>query len=180
LRAVIARAASLEDSRPAADLWRGIAARIAPGTERASRVTAFRRMLPARRFSFTLPQLAAAAIALMILSGGLVWMAKLGDPRADFEPLSAEPPVKLANFADSYYNSAVADLQRTLEAGRTKLDPETVRVLEENLAAIDRAIEQSRRALAADPANVYLNRHLADARQRKLALLRRALTAAGG
>jgi hypothetical protein len=47
-------------------------------------------------------------------------------------------------------------------------------VLEENLAAIDRAIDQSRRALAADPANVYLNTHLASARQQKIALLRRA------
>jgi predicted anti-sigma-YlaC factor YlaD len=180
LRAVVARASSLEDSRPAGDPWAGIAARIAPGTGRAPRGAAFRRILSARRFSFTLPQLAAAAVALMVLSGGLVWMARSGDPRADFEAVSAEPSIRLANFADRHYDDAVADLQRTLDAGRANLDPETVRVLEENLAAIDRAIEQSRRALSADPANVYLNRHLADARQRKLALLRRALTAGGG
>jgi hypothetical protein len=49
-----------------------------------------------------------------------------------------------------------------------------VRVLEDNLGAIDRAIEQSRQALGADPANLFLNTHLAAARQRKLALLRSA------
>ena len=105
-------------------------------------------------------------------------MARSGDPRADFPPISAQvadgPAISLANFADPHYDEAIADLERTLEAGRTNLDPETVRVVEENLAAIDRAIDQCRRALATDPANVYLNTHLADARQRKLTLLRRA------
>ncbi len=69
---------------------------------------------------------------------------------------------------------AGAPLQQALQAGRSQLDPGTIKVLETNLDAIDTAIEQSQRALAQDPANVYLNTHLADARQRKLALLRRA------
>jgi tetratricopeptide (TPR) repeat protein len=126
--------------------------------------------------SFTLPQLAAASLALTVLSGGLVWMARSGDPRADFQPISAttaRPPVTPASFADPRYDEAIADLERTLESGRTKLDPETVRVIEANLGAIDHAIDQCRQALATDPANVYLNTHLAEARQRKLTLLRR-------
>jgi hypothetical protein len=148
----------------------------------------FRRLAFARRFSFTLPQLAAASLAIMLLSGGVVWMARSGDPRADFEPVSAHgdvrpqpaPAMAPADFSDTHYNEAVADLEQALDAGRTHLDPATVRILEENLASIDRAIDQSRRALAADPANVYLNRHLADARQRKLSLLRRATALAAG
>jgi hypothetical protein len=182
LRAVVARAEALHDQAPPRDLWPGIAAQISAPTDRHRRVSPFRRALSARRFSFTLPQLAAAGIALMILSGGLVWMARSGDPRADFDPISAQvespaeqaPLVRPANLADEHYDEAIADLERTLEAGRKALDPETIRVLEENLAAIDRAIDQSRRALSDDPANVYLNTHLASARQRKLALLRRA------
>jgi hypothetical protein len=123
---------------------------------------------------------------LMVLSGTLVWMAKSGDPRADFEPISAQtgpradmPTMAPANFADPRFDEAVAELERTLEAGRSRLDPGAVRVLEENLAAIDRAIEQCREALATDPANIYLNTHLAEARQRKLTLLRRATALAG-
>jgi hypothetical protein len=177
LRGVVAQASTLQDPAPARDLWAGIAAQIAPPADRHPRVSPFRRALSARRFSFTLPQLAAAGLALMVLSGGLVWMARSGDPRADFEPMSAQlemPAVRPANFSDAHYDEAVADLEQTLEAGRTALDPETIRVLEENLAAIDRAIDQSRRALSADPANVYLHTHLARARQNKLALLRRA------
>jgi hypothetical protein len=68
----------------------------------------------------------------------------------------------------------VADLQRALEQGRGRLDPKTIDVLERNIAAIDSAIDQARKALADDPANGYLNSYLADARRRKLDLLRDA------
>ena len=187
LRSVAERAASLADVPPRRDLWPGVAARLSPPA-RPSAMWLFRRLVSARRFSFTLPQLAAASLAIMLLSGGVVWMARSGDPRADFPPVSADgtPPtahretVAPAGFSDSQYDDAIADLEQTLEAGRTRLDSATVRILEENLASIDRAIDQSRRALAADPANIYLNRHLADARQRKLSLLRRASALAGG
>ena len=74
-----------------------------------------RRLLSARRFSFTLPQLAAATLAVMLLSGGVVWMARSGDPRADFEPLSAQttrtPAVAPAAIADTPYDAAVTDLE---------------------------------------------------------------------
>jgi len=190
LRAVMARAAALDDPAPPRDLWPGVAAQIAALAARRPRVSPFRRAWSAQRVSFTLPQLAAASLALMVLSGGLVWMARSGDPRADFDPISAqvETPngagaaIRPANFADEHYDEAIEDLDKILEAGRESLDPETIRVLEENLAAIDRAIDQSRRALSADPANVYLNTHLASARQRKLVLLRRAsaLASKGG
>jgi len=174
LRAVVARAAALPDSPPDRELWSGVAAQIAkPG----ARISPFRRAISAR-LSFTLPQVAAASLALMVLSGGLVWMARSGDRRADIPSVNAqvadETPVTRARFADAQYDAAIAELKQTLDAGRAKLDPETVHVLEQNLAAIDRAIDQCRRALDGDPANVYLNTHLADARQRKLVLLRRA------
>lgn len=172
LRAVIERAAALPDAPPDRELWSGVAARISRPT-----LSPFRRAISAR-LSFTLPQVAAASLALMVLSGGLVWMARSGDRRADIPPVNAQvvddAPVTRAKFADAQYDAAVSELKQTLDAGRAKLDPETVHVLEQNLAAIDRAIDQCRRALDRDPANVYLNTHLADARQRKLVLLRRA------
>jgi hypothetical protein len=77
-------------------------------------------------------------------------------------------------LGDADYDNAVADLEKALEAGRNRLDPETVSILEENLRTIDQAIDQARKALRADPANAYLNNHFAASRNRKLALLRRA------
>ena len=184
LRRVKAHAAALPSTPPHVDLWDGVAARIAQGG--SGRVLPIQRRA-ARRFSFTVPQLAAAGVALMLMSGSLVWVAQRGDARADFpavgaateavaesKPASPEPRVENAGLVDAHYEGAVEDLEKTLDQGREQLDPETVRVLEQNLETIDQAIDQCRRALEADPANTYLNNHLAAARQRKLALLRRA------
>jgi tetratricopeptide (TPR) repeat protein len=170
LRAVVARASSVVDALPDAHLWPGIAERIG-----ATTVLRFQQK-SARRISFTIPQLVAAGLALMVLSGAMVWVAKVGAPGTDIPSIGAESAVSIvpANFADAHYDDAIADLEKALEAGRDRLDPQTVRVLEENLLAIDRAIEQSRKALTEDPANTYLNMHLAAARSRKLALLRSA------
>ena len=184
LRAVKDRAATLPSMPPRADLWDGVADRLSGG--RSAAVTPIRRRAQ-RTFAFTMPQLAAAGIVLMVMSGGVVWLAERGDSRADFPAVSASPEqpadrvaaapaqgAENAAFTDTHYEGAVDDLERTLDEGRDRLDPETVRVLEQNLETIDKAIDQCRRALDADPANAYLNNHLAAARQRKLALLRRA------
>ena len=54
-----------------------------------------------------------------------------------------------------------------------RLDTATVRVLALNLARIDSAIADAERALAADPSNAYVSRHLAATTKRKIDLLRR-------
>jgi hypothetical protein len=174
LREVVERGRALPP-RPAAppdnDLWPGIAARL----ERPAAVMPFVPRAATRRFSFTVPQLVAAGLALMVMSGGGVWVLQHGGRATALPQLAAaDPTIVPVSLADPRYDEAIADLEQTLNAGRADLDPGTIRILESNLAAIDTAIDQSRQALAADPANVYLNNHLADSRQRKLALLRRA------
>jgi hypothetical protein len=179
LREVVSRAGALVPRPPAADLWPGIAPRL----DRAATVTPFQARPAGRRFSFTMPQLVAAGLALMVMSGGAVWVIQHGGRATEvpavvaFAP--AADPVVPTSLSDPRYDEAIADLEQALNAGRAELDPGTVKILEANLDAIDKAIDQSRRALAGDPANVYLNNHLADARQRKLALLRRATAMVG-
>lgn len=171
LRRVVLRARSLEDRPPAADLWAGIAERIgAPG----------RRVVPLRRrFALSVPQLLAAGIALAALSASGAWMLHPAATTVVVQPAPAAPggtavtPVALPAAAQSYA-AAVDDLERVLEQGRGRLDSATVRVLEQNLALIDRAIADARRAVAADSANVYLNTHLAETMRRKVDLLRQA------
>jgi hypothetical protein len=72
------------------------------------------------------------------------------------------------------YDAAVAELENVLERNRNQLDSTTVRVLEQNLAIIDRAINDARAALGQEPANPYLSRYLDQAMQKKVQLLRRA------
>ena len=171
LRTVVAAAGRLPGRLPDADLWPGVAARIAPGGA-ASAAHGW------RRFSFTLPQLAAAGVLLMLLSGGLVYQLRPagspGGPVTEANDVRVDDSIVPVSLVDPQYDGAIADLERTLAAGRGRLDAETIQVLEQNLAAIDAAIEQCRAALEADPANAFLNRHLVSARQHKLSLLRRA------
>ena len=115
--------------------------------------------------------------------------AHAGDAGADLHasesvvlaPVPSSPPggaaavnVSMRPNASQSYAAAVADLERVLAEGRGKLDSTTVKIIEKNLAAIDRAIAEAQRALDADSGNLYLNTHLAETMRRKLDLLRQA------
>ena len=184
LKRIVTRARGLEDRPPERDLWPGIAARIGAGS---GETQAIDLAAARRRWSFSLPQLIAAGIALMAASGGAAWLlhpaAQSSVAVRDTIPttpvvaggnLSARNAGDRSRIAGQSYAAAVADLERVLTQGRGRLDTTTVRVIERNLATIDSAIAQARRALAADSANVYLNSHLAETMQRKLDLLRQA------
>ncbi len=172
LSRVVMRARSLDDRPPATDLWAGIAERIGAPAPAMAR--------PARhRFTFSLPQLLAAGVALAVLSASGAWMLHPALQTVAVQPTPPVPegmtitPVATPSAAQSY-DAAVHDLEQVLAQGRGRLDPATVRVLEQNLALIDRAIAEARRAVAADSANLYLNTHLAETMRRKVDLLRQA------
>jgi len=86
------------------------------------------------------------------------------DPEPTAAGLSPETP----------HEEAISELRKALARERDKLDPATIRTLEANLAIIDLAIDQAKRALAADPANTYVKEHLAETMRRKVELLQRA------
>jgi anti-sigma-K factor RskA len=181
LRRVVARARALDDRAPEADLWPEVATRIglSPMAQRgAARVAAPSR----RRLSFTVPQLLAASIALVLVSSSAAWVL-LRRPALPPATAATEPTPRMTNVAtyeaSPRYAAAVADLERLIAERRSQLDTTTVRVIEKNLGIIDRAIRDAQSALAADPANAYLNQHLAQAMRRKLELLRQAATLAG-
>ena len=168
LRRVVRRARVLGHRPPSRELWPGIAQRIGAAPRR-------------RAFTFSLPQLLAAGIALAVLSGGSVWLLQpvTTTVAVDSVPVTSEgtPVATVAagpGAAAQSYDAAVGDLERILAQGRGRLDSTTVRVLEQNLALIDRAIAEARRAVAADSANLYLNTHLAETMRRKVDLLRQA------
>lgn len=177
LRQVVARAKQLEDREPANDLWAGIRAGIAEVHE--TRLTPGRRPGAAtRRFSFSVPQLLAASIVLMLVSGGGAWLARRQPTPASTPDVIAgrdtrrPPNVRDVNWTRSS-DAAIADLQVALDQNEKRLDTATVRIVRQNLAIIDRAIADARAALDKDPGNTYLNLHLADTMRRKVELLRR-------
>lgn len=179
LRSVVARAGQVIDREPPQDLWPAIAARLAvPQLEvvTADAATARGR----RRVSFSIPQLAAASVAMMLMSAGTMYMLVRGDDApqvAEVAPVQTPPaPVGAAQVraVTRNYDAAVQELETVLERNRNQLDTTTVRVLEQNLAIIDRAITEARAALGQEPANPYLSRYLDQAMQKKVQLLQRA------
>jgi anti-sigma factor RsiW len=77
--------------------------------------------------------------------------------------------------AEREYQQAVDDLARVLETRRASLAPETVAILEHNLAIIDAAIAESRAALVNDPNSRELTDMLSSTYDAKVQLLRRAV-----
>lgn len=186
LRRVKIHAQAVDDQVPphAQSLWDGIAQRIgATGSVPRDHRPVVGLITPwrSRRVPISVPQLIAASVALIVLSGGGAMMIQRfgADPSATGLPFesaaaSAASGAAFASIGATRYDEAVADLKRVLEARRQSLDQETIDVLEENLAIIDRAIERSLEALRTAPQSDYLRSHLEQTMRQKMTLLQRA------
>ena len=192
LRRVKEQASSLVDPPVPDDLWAGIATRLGvagPTGDAAAprRPRLFALPLSGRRFTFSMPQLAAAAFLLVVGSAAAFWSLRgsmdrqviAGRSPAPAESSSHESGTSLAAFDAKKVESDIADLQRALERGRGKLDPTTLQVLEKNLELIRVATLDAERALAADPANPALREYIAGNVERKLDFVKRATQMAG-
>lgn len=182
LRDVVARAHELGPMEPERDLWPGIAGAIGAPPRREERDVialpgAGRRRGRAGVY-LTVPQLAAAAAALVLFSGAATWWAGAGVPERGGGP--AAPPGSVEAFAartpgpSAELARELASLEAALDAARAGLDPNTVRIVEKNLAVIQRAIDESVRALEVDPGNPFLRDHLEQAYREKADFLREA------
>jgi len=171
LRAVVASARGLPDLPPARDLWPEVAERtggVLPLRPRAVRPTP------------SWVGLAAAAALFAAVGSGVTWLALAGRagsaPAAVATTAPAGGTVTTSTVSERprSTDAAIAELEQIVRRGESRLDSATVRIVTENLARIDTAIVQAQRALAADPSNAYVSRHLADTERRKIELLRTA------
>jgi hypothetical protein len=76
--------------------------------------------------------------------------------------------------SEAVYSREITMLQKIVSDRRTQLDSTTIAIIERNLQIIDRAIEQSKAALARDPASQLLSEQLTHALDKKVELLRTA------
>ena len=170
LRQIAMRARALPELPARRDLWPEIERQI-HGQDVIPIQSARRRGL-----FISWPRLAAAGLLIGLASSGaalgyLRWkqpaqVAAVAPIPADGTPvMKARAPVPVTQSTAK----AVADLEMILASER--LDTATVRILSQNLARIDSAIADAERALAADPSNVYVSRHLASTARRKVELL---------
>ena len=188
LRHVRDAARHLGESQPARDLWPGIAAALASSPREADVIALPVRSRTAQNpsgFFLTLRQLAAAAVVLVSMSAAATWWAGVGvatrseagvassSPSASSVTAVADVPGPSPELADD-----LRILEEAVAEARSRLDPNTVRILEKNLGVIQRAIDESLQALVVDPGNAFLLQHLERAYREKADFLRDAASLA--
>ena len=174
LARLVARARALpSESEPSRDLWSGIENRIALARQQPE---AKRRTRQPWASAFPRPALAAsfAAALVVVTSLATLWVAQPPGGVSD----GAAGELAIRAIADRLrardgVGEMRASLLAILESRREQLPAGTVTALEENLAAIDRAIAEIYLALEASPDNHALSFLLADAYRREAELLER-------
>ncbi|MFA6165092.1 MAG: hypothetical protein WC700_00610 [Gemmatimonadaceae bacterium] len=176
---------------PAAAAWPAIRARI----EEARVVPMGAQTPTARRRASSRWRLAAAAAVLVVGSSAttvLVMRSEADAPATAAAPTAATTTAaspstpgatspgnvgaarQVARSVWADYDAASVDLERVLQARRSRLSPATVQAVEESLRTIDRAIGEARAAFEKDPASRDLMDLLDSVYRQKLDLLRRA------
>jgi len=145
LRALLHRAAKLPVGMdPDRDLWPGIRDMIVAGSALPSH---------ARRSAVAYGWMAAAAVLLVLLSSAVtLWVVRHRAPTPVLRPSPASELVALRTSEPDYIQARKV-LYAALEQRRRHLSPETLQILEQNLAAMDRALRAMKSALDKDPGN---------------------------
>ena len=172
LRRLLGAASALPaEVTPASEQWTEIRARITQpaGSRSVARRT---RWLTAPAWL-----LAAAAVLLIVLSSAVTTVIVRRTPDRVERGMTQSSVASLppgARDVEAHYVRTASELAEALAGQRAKLDPATVAKVEASLRVIDGAIDEARRALAGDPANLTLLDILTANYERKLELLRRA------
>jgi len=184
----VALAADADDLEPSRDLWPEIATSLRAGGAPGRRTdegdvialpTATERPV---RLAVSPAMLAVAAAVLVLVSVGATWtVASTAAAPTNAGPVVSGPLANgfaaMAGDADIPADLAaeVGVLEDVLASARPTLDSATVAVLERNMRTIQIAIDDSRRALVADPGNAFLAEHLERMYRRKLVYLQEAV-----
>lgn len=184
LHRILAQARSLPRLQPPPMAWHGI--RVALGADHVPSTPP----APSRRErpSWQWRGLAVAAMLFLAVAtslyfvGGSRWRVSQltgsstasSNAAADADPLGTVEE-ELAQAA-AHYEKAITGLERVANAADTPLDAETMATVRTNLAVVDKAIEDSRRALRAQPTSEVAQTSLLDAFRRKVTLLQNTLT----
>jgi predicted anti-sigma-YlaC factor YlaD len=175
MRQLLAHAAALpRAAAPPRDLW--------PDIERT--IARDRRF--AGLFAWGQPMMlaAAAAIVLAVLAAVLWREAPASGVQTVAIPSASPTLVPVSSLAvadpalaeaEREYEAAATTLLAVLQQRRSRLAPEDLARVEDNVAMIDRALVEVRAAIAKDPVNPELNRMLVATHRKKVDVLRRVV-----
>jgi len=162
LRSLVASAAGLQgEMEPSRDLWPGIEGRLTG--------------VPSSRWPIRRVVLAVAAL---VVAGFGLSLFRAPNTGPQLAPSTQKGIVQAKNRTATLddvrleYRQARDELLEVVQARRDEVSPETLQVIENNLALIDRAIDEIETVLAVNPGEGRLDRHLLLAYHRQIELLR--------
>jgi len=180
IRAIAHDARAMPALVPSRDLWSGISERIEAPVVGAD-VFSLRRT---RRLTLV-PWIMAAAAGLVLTASGVTYVATRQAMEKRFAAREADSSVATVKSQsgvtrnvsatpgyETTYETEIGNLRTIVRERRAELDTAVVTEIERNLAIIDRAIAESRAALARDPNSGFLNDQLMTSLGKKVELLR--------
>lgn len=121
------------------------------------------------------PLAAAAAVVLVAAAAATALLVGRGDGgTGGTAVVAADDAARAFLVLDREYARAASELRRTLESGDGGLDPGTASLLQESLSIVDRAVAESRAAMAEDPSSPVVRELVLAAHRQRLDVLRRA------
>jgi hypothetical protein len=170
LREIARLARELPSPEPPERVWSSIAAalRERQGTTSAAGTAS---VSPGSRYFH--PALLLAATLLMGIG---LWLATRPDEPAppDARELANRVTEEI-RAAESHYNNAITGLEQIIAANDGVLSPELATVLNSNLDLIERAISESRNAIATEPESAVAQQSLLEALRLKVSLLQNTI-----
>jgi predicted anti-sigma-YlaC factor YlaD len=162
LKDIRAAASELDRLTPSPDLWNAIAAKVDPR----------------RAYSRSWVPLAAAAVLVMML-GTAAWFglaSRLPSSGGGSAANLARNAASELQLAEQHYQNAITALEQLTVNRDNALDPAVAAEIAQSLQSIDRAINDSRAALKAQPDSFVAQTSLLEALRMKVALLQETVT----
>jgi len=168
LERVRSAARSLGPMTPPDHVWLEVAGQIHLATGRKTdRADAPRRA--------ALRQWIGLAAALLIVTLGAYFFLRVTPAPATVSNVKADDPVQAIAedlaLATQHYEKAISQLDDLAKSSGGALDPAVAQVLQQNLAAVDKAIDESRGAVKTSPDSVTARESLIEALRRKVDVL---------
>jgi anti-sigma factor RsiW len=181
LRRISQSAATLDRHAPPRDGWTRLARRLEaePGFAEAARKRAASPASDARAMphwtwlAVAATLIAAVGITLILFKRGLdTAPSRPGAVASNAAPNDLVESVESElQLAASHYEKAIAALEQVANQSDSPLDPEVMVTVRQNLAVIDKAIDDSRTALRTEPESQLAQESLFEAFRRKVSLL---------
>lgn len=168
LERVRSAARSLGPMTPPDHVWLEVAGQIHLSTGRKTDRPAAPRRAALRQW------IGLAAALVVITIGAYFFLRATPAPTAPGNAKADDPVQAIAEdlaLATQHYEKAISQLDELAKSSGGALDPTIAQVLQQNLAAVDKAIDESRGAVKSTPDNVTARESLIEALRRKVDVL---------